>query len=109
MKTRAIGKIQFAVGIIFLTLILISGAIIVKINFDNFMKGIESVSKAYNELKNSPNVDLKSSGHVFDSAYHGFLGTLIIYTSGALFVMQVLTAIILSMLLIFQGLDKIKK
>jgi hypothetical protein len=109
MKTKTIGKIQLVLGIIFLILVLVSGIIIVKINFDNFIKGIESVSKEYSQLKNAPNVDLESSGHVFDSAYHGFLGTLIIYTSGALFVMQALTAIILSILLIFQGLDKIKK
>lgn len=111
MKTKTLGRIQLIIGVIFLIIIIIGSIFMVKYIYLDYLlvRSANDISKTLNDFKNLSNIDIKTSGHLFDFASYMVILRTTVLTGGILFVMSVLTAIILLIILIGQGLTNIKK
>ncbi len=111
MKAKTLGKIQLILGVIFLIMIIIGSLYVVKkVYVDNFVwssKQILDASKDFKEL--NKDIDITASGHVYQVAADIIILRTIVSTTGILFITCMLIVIMLSIILIFQGLNKERK
>jgi hypothetical protein len=109
MKTKTTGKIQLIVGILFLIIILMGGILTFKIVYsENLGKNLEAMAEATNNLKQLNSTDIYGVELVNFVAYM-LIEKSIFFTTGALFIINMLIAVILSTILILQGIDKTRK
>lgn len=111
MKAKNIGKMQLIIGIAFLILIVIISVFIVKYAFiDNLVLSGNRISDYLQTFKEAnPDINMTASGYNFH-----FVSYLVILKTnwiiaGALFAMCLLIAVMLSLILILQGLKLTKK
>lgn len=111
MKAKTIARIQLILGIAFLILIIASSVFIVKKAFmDNVVWGANQISDAQQAFKEAnPSIDMTASGYTFHFVSHIVTMRTIAIMIGALFIMCLLIAVMLSMILILQGLKLAKK
>ena len=104
-----IGKIQFYVGILLLLVTIIGSIFIIKNAYiGNFVKGVRSTTDAWEEVNNEINgTNIGIMGHVRS---YVILQGQIFATTSILFITSVLILIILSIMMILQGLaNQLKK
>lgn len=111
MKTKTLGKIQLIIGAIFLIMIIICSVYAVKKGYvDNLLFSANQISAASQDFKElNKDVDVTASGHAYQVTADIIILRTIVFTTGILFIACMLIAIILSIILIFQGLNNAKK
>lgn len=111
MKNQNIAKLQLALGTILLIMIIIGSVYAVKkVYMDNFVWSSQQIldaSKHFKEL--NKDVDMTASGHVYQVTADIIILRTVVFTTGVLFIACMLIAMILSMILIFQGLNNVRK
>ena len=111
MKAKTLGKVQLLVGIIFLILIIIGSVYAVKkVYVDNLLFSFKQITAAEQDFKElNKNIDIKATGYAFHFiSYIVIIRTIALFT-GTLFIMCAIISVMLSIMLIMQGLAKTKE
>lgn len=111
MKTKTLGKIQLLIGVIFLIVIIAGSMYAVKeVYADNLLFSAKQIVLAEQNFKElNKNIDMTATGYVFHTTSYLVIIRMVALFTGTLFIMCSIIAVILSIMLIFQGLAKTKK